>query len=232
MRNYDEVILKKRIIQHGAMRGNFMQSLRMALYAEYEARAFYRRMVEAFAGKSPFNVLYRASEKRIVWLATVCQRHGVPCPQDTPDLSAQISSSWLKNCLRAANGESALVNLYQKLIPHAGSRTLAALFDKLQRHSIDQQLPLLHQAIATASEQERFHAEHGIPPQEAYMKHGLVSTILEKVFSVLGTEHRAIGLFAPVLRNTHPAFITGLAIGGAMTTYVIKKKSLSKRKVG
>ncbi|MFT3848555.1 MAG: ferritin [Propionivibrio sp.] len=232
MRNYDETVLRKRKINHGAARTDFVEALRMALYAEYEARAFYRRIVEAFAGKSPSATLLRSSDKRIGWLLAEARRHGVPSPQDTAFFATQLSPSWLDNCLRAANGESALAGLYGELIPHAGSRTLAMLYAKLQRHSLESQLPLLRQAIAAASEQERFHMARGVPPQEAYMKHGLVSTILEKVFSVLGTEHRAIGLFAPVLRNTHPAFITGLAIGGAVTTYVVKKKSQSKRKEG
>lgn len=232
MRNYDESILRKRKIRHGIARTDLPQALRMALYAEYEARAFYRRVVEAFAGKAPSSTLLRSSEKRVAWLLAEARRHGVPSPQDTAIFDAQLSPSWLDNCLRAARGESALLGLYAELIPHAGSRTLAMLFDKLQRHSVESQLPLLRQAIAAASEQERFHMARGVPPQEAYMKHGLVSTILEKVFSVLGTEHRAIGLFAPVLRNTHPAFITGLAIGGAVTTYMVRKKSQSKRKEG
>lgn len=232
MRNYDESILKKRKIRHGSAGTDFAQALRMALYAEYEARAFYRRVAEAFAGKAPSNTLLSASEKRVGWLTAEAGRHGVPSPQDTAILNVQVAPSWLDNCARAARGEGALVGLYADLIPHAGSRTLALLFDKLQRHSVESQLPILRQAIAAASDQEHFHAVRGVPPQEAYMKHGIVSTILEKVFSVLGTEHRAIGLFAPVLRNTHPAFITGLAIGGAATTYMVKKKSQSKRKVG
>ncbi len=232
MRNYDETILRERKIRHGMAGTDFVEALRMALYAEYEARAFYRRVVEEFAGKAPSTMLLRSSEKRVTWLLAEARRHGVPSPQDTAVFDAQLSPSWFDNCQRAANGEGALVGLYEDLIPHAGSRTLAMLFGKLQRHSLESQLPLLRQAIAAASEQERFHMARGVPPQEAYMKHGLVSTILEKVFSVLGTEHRAIGLFAPVLRNTHPAFITGLAIGGAVTTYVVKKKSQSKRKVG
>lgn len=232
MRNYDETTLKRRKIRHGMVGTDFVEALRMALYAEYEARAFYRRIVEAFANKVPSAALLRSSEKRIAWLFAEARRYGVPNPQDTAVFDVQLSPSWLDNCLRAANGEGALVGLYEDLIPHASSRTLAMLFDKLQRHSLESQLPLIRQAIAAAREQECFHMARGVPPQEAYMKHGLVSTILEKVFSVLGTEHRAIGLFAPVLRNTHPAFITGLAIGGALTTYVVKKKSQSKRKVG
>lgn len=231
MRNFDESVLKKRQIRHGAPRTGLFQALRMAVFAEYEARAFYRRMVESFGGKPPFAALLRSSEKRVGWLVAVCRRCGVPCPDDTPAVNMAISASWLDNCQRATRGESALANLYQELAPHAGSRALANVFAKLLRHSLDRQLPLLVQAIAAASAQERFHAAHGVPPQEAYLQHGLVSNILEKAFSILGSEHRAIGLFAPVLRNTHPALLTGLAFGGAMT-YLIKKKPSSNRKVG
>lgn len=231
MRNFDEASLRKRQFAHRATPADHFQTLRSALFAEYEARAFHRRMVDAYAGRSPFNTLLRASEKRVGWLVAACRRWGVPCPQDTPATTTQLAPSWLANCQRAASGTGDLARLYQQLAPHAGSRALAGLFEKLLRHSLDRQLPPLLQAIASASEQERFHAAHGVPPQEAYLKHGLVSTVLEKVFSILGSEHRAIGLFAPVLRNTHPALLTGLAVGGAMT-YMIKRKSPSNRKVG
>ena len=66
---------------------------------------------------------------------------------------------------------------------------------------------------------------------EAYLQHGLFSTLLEKVFSVLGADHRAIGLFSPVLRGANPALLAGMAFGGALT-FARKKKSSSKRKVG
>jgi rubrerythrin len=231
VRNFDETSLRKRQFAHRSTPRDHSRTLRVALFAEYEARAFYRRMAEAYAGKAPFAALLRASEKRVGWLMAACRRWGVPCPQDTPADTVQVSGAWLENCQRAANGEGALVSLYQQLAAHAGTPSLAGLFERLARHSLDRQLPALLQATAAASEQERFHAAYGIPPQEAYLKHGLVSTVLEKVFSILGSEHRAIGLFAPVLRNTHPALLTGLAFGGAMT-YMLRKKSPSNRKVG
>ena len=231
MRNFDETSLRKRQFAHHATPSDFFRPLRITLYAEYEARAFYRRMVETYAGKSPFTALLAGSEKRVGWLIAACRRWGVPCPQDTPATTLQLSALWLENCERAANGEAALVRLYQDLAPNAGAPALAGLYAKLQQHSLDRQLPRLAQAISRGSAQERFHAAHGVPPHEAYLKHGLVSTVLEKVFSILASEHRAIGLFAPVLRNAHPALLTGLAFGGA-TTYMLKRKSPSNRKVG
>ena len=86
-------------------------------------------------------------------------------------------------------------------------------------------------AVDAARQTERLHAAHGIPREEAHLQHGLLASFLEKTFSILGAEHRAFGLFAPVLRNTNPALLTGLAVGGAMA-YALKKKSPSKRKEG
>lgn len=205
------------------------QALPRALSAEFEARAFYRRMGEAYGAKAPFPALLAASEKRVGWLTVAARRHGIACPPDVFSGRTPIASSWLANCTRAAHGEAALARHYQQQLTRATA--LSPLFGRLLRHSLDRQLPPLLRAIATASEQERFHAAHGIPPEEAYLKHGLFSTLLEKVFSVLGADHRTIGLFSPVLRGANPALLAGMAFGGALTL-ARKKKSSSKRKVG
>ena len=207
------------------------QALPQALSAEFEARAFYRRMSEAFGAKAPFPALLAASEKRVGWLTAAARRQGIACPLDVFSGRTPIASSWLENCTRAAHGEAALARRYQRQLVGAGATVHSPLFGKLLRHSLDRQLPPLLRAIAQASEQERFHAAHGIPPQEAYLQHGLFSTLLEKVFSVLGADHRTIGLFSPVLRGANPALLAGMAFGGALTL-ARKKKSSSKRKVG
>lgn len=207
------------------------RALHAAFAAEQRVRAFYRRMVEAYGSRAPFPALLAASEKRVGWLTATCRRHGTPCPADTFSGRKAIGGDWLGNCRRAAAGEAALSGLYQELLPYAGSPDIAGLFDKLLRHSLDHQLPQLLRAVAAASETERFHAAHGIPPEEAYLKHGLLSGFLEKTFSILGAEHRAFGLVAPIVRNASPALLTGLAVGGAMA-YALKKKSPSKRKEG
>ena len=67
--------------------------------------------------------------------------------------------------------------------------------------------------------------------KQGHVNNAVFSTLLEKAFSVLGADHRAIGLFSPVLRGANPALLAGMAFGGALT-FARKKKSSSKRKVG
>ncbi len=206
-------------------------ALHQAVIDEQRARAFYRRMVEAYGSRAPFPGLLTGSEKRLDWLTTCCQRHGAPCPVDAFSHEDITSGNWLDDCLRAAHGEAQLASTHQYRLAYAGSADIAALFDKLLRQSINQRLPLLLRAVDAARQTERLHAAHGIPREEAHLQHGLLASFLEKTFSILGAEHRAFGLFAPVLRNTNPALLTGLAVGGAMA-YALKKKSPSKRKEG
>lgn len=207
------------------------QALAPALAAEFAARACYRRMSAAFGAQAPFPALLAAAEKRVGWLSVAARQLGVACPPDVSLEHVPIAASWRENCQRAAQGESALAGFYQRQLDGERTTRLAPLFDKLLRHTLNRQLPPLLRAVAAASEQERFHAAHGIPPQEAYLQHGLLSTLLERVFSVLGAEHRALGLFSPVLRGASPALLAGLAFGGALTL-ARKKKSSSKRKEG
>jgi hypothetical protein len=202
-----------------------------ALAAEFEARAFYRRMSEAYGGKAPFPARLAASEKRIGWLTVAARRQGIACPTDVFSGRAPIASAWLADCTRGARGESALAWFYQRQLGDDAASAHWPLFGKLLRHSLNSQLPPLARAIAAASKQERFHAAHGIPPQEAYLEHGLFSTMLEKAFSVLGADHRTLGLFSPILRGATPALLAGMVFGGTLTL-ARKKKSSSKRKVG
>lgn len=231
MRNVDQALFRRARRFPEAAWVDAYQALPQALSAEFEARAFYRRMSEAFGAKAPFPALLAASEKRLGWLTAAARKQGVAVPLDTFAGHTPIASSWLENCTRAAHGESTLARRYHRQLEGSAATAFSPLFEKLLRHSLDRQLPPLLRAIAAASEQERFHAAHGIPPQEAYLQHGLFSTLLEKVFSVLGADHRAIGLFSPVLRGANPALLAGMAFGGALT-FARKKKSSSKRKVG
>lgn len=236
MRDDERGRLAYRTMAAGDFAAGRAETLRIALYAEYEARAFYCCVAEAFAGKHPFVVLLGASRKRVGWLEDACRQRGVARPQDTQALTTKIAVAWLDNCLRAVRGELQLVGLYQTLQQHAEAQVLFDLYGKLQRHSSQQQLPLIEHAIETAVEGERFHAAHGVTPDHAYLRHGLLSTVLEKAFSILGAEHRAFGVFAPVLppvlHHAPPALLAGLAFGGATAACVVKLKSSSKRKVG
>ena len=206
-------------------------ALRTALGAEMQARAFCRRMTEAYGSRAPFPALLAGSEKRVGWLVAACRRHGVACPADAYAGTERITGTWFEDCRRAANGEAALAALHARQWPLAGAPDIAAVFERLRRQSLNRRLPQLLRAVMRAERTERMHAAYGIPAEEAYLRHGFFSDFLEKTFSVLGAGHHPFGLFAPLLRNTSPALLTGLAVGGAMA-YALKKKPPSRRKEG
>ena len=209
--------------------------LQASLRAEYEARAFYRTMADAYGERKPFPALLATCQKRIDWLTDACRRYGCPCPPDVADGEVRIAGQWREDCRRAIEGEAGLVKGYLRFASHAGSGGAVLLFDKLSRHSLAYRLPLLQRALASADARERFHAARGIPPEEAYLKHGFFSTMLEQAFSVLGSGHSSghsiPGKSVSVLRKTSPVLLGGLVFGGAMA-YVLKRKSPPKRKGG
>ena len=63
------------------------RALHRAVIAEQQARAFYRRMSEAYGTRAPLPALLSGSEKHVAWLMSSCQRHGAPAPVD-PALAA------------------------------------------------------------------------------------------------------------------------------------------------
>lgn len=206
-------------------------ALHAAIVAEQHARAFYRRMAEAYGARGASSALLADQEKRLALLSGACRHHGTPVPADAFSGKASIAGNWLDDCRRAARGEVALIRMYQQLAPSAGAPDLTRIFDKLQRQSLNRRLPRLLRAAATAGRIERMHASYGVSREEAHMQHGFLSNFLERTFSWLGADHRTTGSFSPRLGNAPPALLMGLAVGGAMA-YALKRKSPPPRKEG
>lgn len=221
MHNHDELILRSRQVQPAAPFPVAHQAVRIALYDEYAARSFYGRVVEAFGPKAPFAAIVRAEEQHIVALGRACDRLGCARPLDPFPAETTVAPSWRANCERAVAGEMANVRLYDSLLPYAADAGLRGTFLNLQAASRDRHLPAFRQAVVDAVALEGYHATHGIPPAQAYVQHGLVSDLLERVFSQLGP---GAGLFSPLVRNTSPAMLAGMVAGGA-GVYLFKRKT-------
>lgn len=222
MRNFDEPLLRGRRIQSAAGFSTVQQALRIALHDGYAARAFYAQVNEAFGARPPFAAITLSQARHIEKLGGLCQRYGVPRPLDPFAQETRISPSWRGNLERAVAGELAKVQLYQQLLSQLVEPDIQRELARLQRASLDKHLPAFQRALQQAIEQESLHAQHGVPAGEAYMQHGPISDFMEKAFSVLGSQHRALGFVAPLLR-AHPALLAGLAAGAA-GTYLIKKR--------
>ncbi|KAF7598219.1 MAG: ferritin [Candidatus Dactylopiibacterium carminicum] len=151
-------------------------------------------------------------ENRIASLDRLCARHGVPRPLPPLPQETVLESGWRANLIRAIRGEQASAARYQRLwqaVPDAGLRDA---FAGLQRETLQRQLPPLQQALQDALALEQMHARAGVPPEEAYTKHGLIGDFMEKTFSVLAGQHHALGVVAPLFK-ANPALLAGLAAG-------------------
>lgn len=214
MNNYDEPILRRRAVDTNAPFPILHQALRIALYDEYAARSFHARMVEAFGPQPPFDTVVQSQERRIATLSALCQRFGVPRPLDPFPLETAVGPSWLANCQRAVAGTIQSARLYESLLANIAEPEVRAAFLTLQAALLQQYLPPFRQAVLDAVAKERYHAAHGIPPQQAYVHHGAISDFLEKAFAQLGPRAGPLGVLSPLLRQMHPAMLAGMVAGG------------------
>lgn len=214
MRNFDEALLRSGRPDPAAPFPPVFQVLRLALYGEFAARAFHLRVAEAFPGRAPFAAVAQAVGGRIVQLEKLCVRYGVPRPSDPFEHETTIAPAWRVNLERAVAGELATAQRYAQLAGGAVPGDVANVFARLQRDSLQRQLPGFRDALARAIETETLHARHGVPAEEAYMQHGPLSDFMEKAFSVLAGQHRALGFVAPLLR-ANPALLGGVMAGSA-----------------
>ncbi|MDQ7988357.1 MAG: ferritin [Candidatus Dactylopiibacterium sp.] len=214
MRNFDEALLRRGRVEAAAPFPPLFQALRIALSGEHAARAFHRRVSEAFPGKAPFAAAAQLVERRIALLARLSSRYGVPLPQDPFAQETAIAPAWRINLERAVAGELATARRYQQLLAHALPPELADAFARLHRESLQKQLPRFQDALRKAVDTEMLHARHGVPANEAHMEHGPLSSFMEKAFSVLAGQHYAFGMMAPLLR-ARPALLGGVLAGSA-----------------
>lgn len=223
MPNHDEHILRTRSIDPGAPGPVVHQAVRIALYDEYAARAFYARVIEAFGPRPVFVNILRSEQQHVAALLALCERFGIARPLDPFPAETTVEPSWLANCQRAIIGEAANARLYAYLLTQVAEPEVRRVFMNLKAAALQHHLPAFRQAAAAAQAQESYHAMRGVPPQQAYVRHGPLSDVLERAFSRLGPYAGPIGVFSPLLRNLHPAMLAGMAAGGA-GAYLLKNR--------
>ncbi|MDV7212059.1 ferritin-like domain-containing protein [Azotobacter beijerinckii] len=220
MTNYDEAILRSGRIDPAAPFPVLHQAMRIALHEQYAAQSFHGRVVEAFGPRPPFVGVVRAKERHIAALSALCQRFGIPRPLNPFPQETSVSPSWRANCERGVAGEIATIRLCEYLLTQVGEPDARRLLQSLQTASLEHHLPAFRQAVAEAMAQERYHAARGIPPQEAYVRHGPLSDFMERALAHAGP----LGMFSPLLRHSHPAMLAGMVAGGA-GIYLLKNRS-------
>lgn len=228
MQNYDELILRTQRLDPAAPFPLVHQAVRIALYDEYAARSFYTRVIEAFGEQSPFVNIVRSEAQHVSALLGVCERFGIPRPLDPFPQETRVEPTWLANCQRAVAGEVANVHLYAYLLNQVAEPEVRRVFENLQAAALQNHLPAFRQAVAAAQAQESYHAAHGIPAQQAYVRHGPLSDFFERALSQLGPYAGPLGMFSPLMRNVHPSMLAGMLAGGA-GVYLWKSKSARNR---
>lgn len=223
MRNHDEVILRMRRTDPRAPYPLVHQAVRIALYGEYAARSFYARVTEAYGERPPFATIVRSNEQHVTVLLGLCEHFGIPRPLDPFPQETSVEATWLANCQRAVMGEIANVQLYAYLLTEVADPEVRTVLQSLQAASFHKHLPAFRQAVAAAQSQEIYHAAHGIPPQQAYVRHGPLPDFLERVLSQLGPHVGPIGILSPLLRHADPAMLAGMLAGGA-GVYLLKDR--------
>lgn len=222
MSNYDEAILRRRMVDPTAPFPVLHQVVRIALYDEYAAKNFYSKVVESFGPKPPFVSIAQSEGRHISALSDLADRYGIPRPLDPFPFETQVSPTWRQNCERGVAGEIATAQLYAYLRQFVNEPDVIRVFGNLQAASLSQHLPAFQRAVADAMAQEQYHASKGIPPQAAYVKHGLVTDFIERALAGLGPSGR---LVSPLVRHAHPALLAGVATGTAGVLLYRKKRS-------
>lgn len=215
MANYDESILRTRLIRPDAPFPFLHQALRIALYDEYAARAFYMRVVEAFGARPPFSRIVEAEARHIAGLSGLCERYGVPRPLDPFLAETAIAPTWRANLERAAAGEFSKIRRYAYLLPWVAQADVQRTFAALQAAARDDHLPAFQQALQQALALEGYHAAQGVPPNQAYVRHGPLTNFIEQGFSFLARQHGAFGIVGSLVSAAHPALLAGMVAGGA-----------------
>lgn len=229
MTNYDETILRSKQIQPTAPFPILHQALRIAIYDEYAARAFYTKVIEAFGAQPPFVNIVKAEEQHVAAISRLCERYGVPRPIDPFPNETSVAPSWRANLERSIAAEVANIQLYRYLLPQLPQTDVQRVFMNLQSASLDNHLPAFQQALQQAIARESYHAAQGIPASQAYVRHGPLTNALEQGFALLARQHSAFGLLGGILKITQPAMLAG-AITGSAAVYMLRR-SLAKTDV-
>lgn len=225
MANYDEAILRSQVIRPAAPWPVLHQALRIALYDEYAARAYYAAVVQAFGAQPPFANIVRSEEQHVAALSTLCQRYGVPRPLDPFPGEVSISPSWRVNLERGVAGEIANIRLYDYLARQVVEPDVRQVFMNLQAASRDNHLPAFQRALDKAVARESWHARQGVAPNQAYVRHGPLTDALERGFALLARQHGAFSLLGPLVRLTEPAMLAGIVAGSAAVHYLRQPKT-------
>ena len=213
--NEDDTILRTQRVDPSAPWPILAQVLRIAIYDEYAAQAFYLAVLQSFGAREPFSSIAASEAMHIEALGKLCETWGVAGPINRFLGQTPVSSLWRVNLERAVWGEISNIQMYANLLQYTPQPDIRRVFERLQAASRDRHLPAFERALGRAVRLEAWHAQQGIPASQAQVRHGLLTDTLERGLALLAARHSALGLATSLLRFTDPAMLAGMATGGA-----------------
>jgi rubrerythrin len=122
--------------------------LREALIDEYQAIAFYQKVIDAVGPVRPFVNIIEAEQTHVNALLPLFERYGVPLPEGTLTTQFLAPASVLEACRIAVEAEKANVAMYERLLSATEAPDVRAVLLRLQEASRDRHLPAFERCVA------------------------------------------------------------------------------------
>jgi hypothetical protein len=123
-------------------------NLTEALNDEYQARALYRKVIQAFGPVRPFVNIIEAEQRHIEALLPLFERYGFPIPQDDWEERIKLPASLLEACCLGVEAEIANAAMYNRLLASTQAPAVRAVFRHLQAASRERHLPAFQRCVA------------------------------------------------------------------------------------
>lgn len=211
MSNEDSWFLENRILDPNSSLDGMAQAMRIALYDEYKARAYYKKVVETFGEIAPFFSILKAEERHIGALEEALKRHNIPEVIDDWERRVSISKSFRENCEIGVSSEIENIKMYDALLPLVYDAKIRDIFFRLQACSYNNHLPAFRRCIEKSSQisnsKESKSAEGLMPDMQKMM---------QKLQSGEMTKEEMQKNIESLLKGIGGDFIFGAAIGAAL----------------
>ena len=123
-------------------------NLTEALNDEYQARALYRKVIQAFGPVRPFVNIIEAEQRHIEALLPLFESYGFPVPQDDWDERIKSPASLLEACRLGVEAEIANAAMYDRLLASTQAPDARTVFRHLQAASRERHLPAFQRCVA------------------------------------------------------------------------------------
>lgn len=145
--NFDEVILLSKKVDPAFPADPQHQAMRIAIYDEYRAHAFYSKVIEYFGPVPPFINITDAESRHIHSLLHQFEHMHLIPPNNDWYARLSLPSTLVECCELGVAGEIENINMYDSLIPLIRSPEVRDIFYRLQAASFNNHLPAFRRCV-------------------------------------------------------------------------------------